>query len=200
MAIQGISERTVQGAAVLTPAAWQTPTSPQSGETAVFPQQTPAIAPPYIVSISAEARGLVAGSAATTTSDQAVTVNGSSKGSAASGPEECQTCSNRKYQDVSNDATVSFQSPTRLSPGAAETMVRAHEQQHVNHEQVRAQESDREVVSQNVTIHYAICPECGSPYVSGGTTTTVTKAQVQPGAGTDSAPSTATGGAVDLMA
>jgi len=200
MAIQGISERSAQGAAVLTPAAWQTLTPPQSGGSPVLPQQTAATTLPYTVSISAEARDLVAGKAATTISDQAGSVNGSSKGSGASGPEECQTCSNRKYQDVSNDATVSFQSPTRLSPGAAETMVRAHEQQHVNHEQVRAQESDREVVSQNVTIHYAICPECGSPYVSGGTTTTVTKAQAQPGAQTSSAPSTAAGGAVDLMA
>gem|GEM_PF-1750462 len=200
MAIQGISERAAQGAAVLTPAAWQTLTSPQSGGSAVLPQQTAATLHPYTVSISAEARDLAISYAATTAGGSAASVTASPKGSGASGPAECQICSNRKYQDVSNDATVSFQSPTRLSPGAAETMVRAHEQQHVNHEQVRAQESDREVVSQNVTIHYAICPECGSPYVSGGTTTTVTKAQAQPGAGTGSAPSTAAGGAVDLMA
>lgn len=187
MAIQGISAGTAQG--LLAAQAWQGLTPQQSGGSTVLPQQAAAATLPYSVAISAEARDLAAGSAAIATSDQAASVNGSPKGSAASGPEECQTCSNRKYQDVSNDATVSFQSPTQLSPAAAETMVRAHEQQHVNHEQVRAQESDREVVSQNVTIHYAICPECGRPYVSGGTTMTVTKAQAQPGA---------TAGTVDL--
>lgn len=200
MAIQGISERAAQGAAILSPAAWQELTPLQSGGTAVSPQQAVAAALPYSVSISAEARDLAISSAAITTSGSAASVTGSPKGSGASGPQECQTCSNRKYQDVSNDATVSFQSPTRLSPGAAETMVRAHEQQHVNHEQVRAQESDREVVSQNVAIHYAICPECGRSYVSGGTTTTVTKAQAQPGAEANSSPSSSAGGAVDLLA
>ena len=32
------------------------------------------------------------------------------------------------------------------------------------------------MVSQNVTMHTEICPECGKSYVSGGTTRTVTKA------------------------
>ena len=39
--------------------------------------------------------------------------------------------------------------------------------------------SGREVVFQTVTIHNAICPECGRIYVSGGTTRTVTKEQVE---------------------
>ncbi|MSM39190.1 MAG: hypothetical protein GJT30_06175 [Geobacter sp.] len=198
MAIQGISEGTPQG--LLAGQAGQGLTPQQSGGSTILPQQAVAASLSYSVTISAQARDLAAGSAATTTSGSAASVTGSPKGSGASGPQECQTCSNRKYQDVSNDATVSFQSPTRLSPGAAETMVRAHEQQHVNHEQVRAQESDREVVSQNVAIHYAICPECGRPYVSGGTTTTVTKAQAQPGAEANSSPSSSAGGAVDLLA
>ena len=32
------------------------------------------------------------------------------------------------------------------------------------------------MVSQSVTIHTDICPECGDVYVSGGTTRTTTKA------------------------
>ena len=43
-------------------------------------------------------------------------------------------------------------------------------------EQAKAQREDRKVVSQSVTIHTAICPECGDVYVSGGTTRTTTKA------------------------
>jgi hypothetical protein len=92
-----------------------------------------------------------------------------------SGAIECQTCKNREYRDVSNDSTVSFQAATRVNPAAAESMVRAHEQEHVSHEQIRAKESGGEVVSQNVSIHYQTCPECGKSYVAGGTTTTTTR-------------------------
>ena len=92
------------------------------------------------------------------------------------GKKECQTCKGRKYQDVSGDSTVSFQTPTTLSPAVAEVAVRAHEQQHVVHEQANAREEGRKVVFQQVSIHYSICPECGRMVVSGGTTTTVTKA------------------------
>lgn len=91
------------------------------------------------------------------------------------GSQECSTCKNRTYTDGSSDATVSLQSPTRVSPEEAYATVRNHEQQHVVHEQVRARESGLRVVSQNVAIHSAICPECGRSYVSGGVTTTVTK-------------------------
>jgi hypothetical protein len=103
------------------------------------------------------------------------TVGSAGGASAAAETKECQTCKNRKYQDGSNDPTVSFQTPTSLSPEAAETAVRAHEQEHVAHEQVNARSQGRRVVSQQVAIHYAICPDCGRSYVSGGTTTTVTK-------------------------
>jgi hypothetical protein len=47
----------------------------------------------------------------------------------------------------------------------------------VSHEQVSARENERKVVSQSVAIHYSACPECGRPFVSGGTTTTVTREQ-----------------------
>jgi hypothetical protein len=92
-----------------------------------------------------------------------------------SGSKDCRTCKSRKYSDRSSDPTVTFQTPTSLSPEQASTAVRAHEQQHVVHEQARARDNGQRVVSQNVTIHSAICPECGRSYVSGGTTTTTTK-------------------------
>jgi hypothetical protein len=103
---------------------------------------------------------------------------GESKGSGAVGAVECQTCKNRRYKDDSNDSTVSFQTATRIAPGAEESQVRAHEQEHVSHEQLKAKAQGGEVVSQSVAIHYSICPECGKTYVSGGTTTTTTRSSV----------------------
>ena len=48
-----------------------------------------------------------------------------------SSPAECETCSNRKYQDGS-DEMVSFKSAAHISPEASATKVRAHEQEHVS--------------------------------------------------------------------
>lgn len=92
---------------------------------------------------------------------------------------DCQTCKSRKYTDGSNDPGVSFKTPTAVSPEKATAAVRSHEQEHVTREQAAAQREDRKVVSQSVTYHSAICPECGSVYTSGGTTRTVTKGQVE---------------------
>ena len=89
---------------------------------------------------------------------------------------ECQTCENRKYQDGSDDPGVSFKTATSVAPEQAAAAVRGHEQEHVVREQAKAQREDRKVVSQSVTIHTEICPECGDVYVSGGTTRTTTKA------------------------
>ena len=89
---------------------------------------------------------------------------------------ECQTCKERKYQDGSDDPGVSFKTPTNVAPEQAASAVRGHENEHVVREQAKAQRDDRRVVSQSVTYHNAICPECGKTYVSGGTTRTVTKA------------------------
>lgn len=88
--------------------------------------------------------------------------------------QECQTCENRKYQDGS-DEMVSFKSPTRISPEAAATAVRAHEQEHVSNAYKKAANGNGKVVSANVAIHTSICPECGRSYVSGGTTSTQIK-------------------------
>ena len=89
---------------------------------------------------------------------------------------ECETCESRKYQDGSDDMGVSFQTPTNIKPEQAASAVRGHEMEHVYREQAKADREGRKVVSQNVTMHTEICPECGKSYVSGGTTRTVTKA------------------------
>lgn len=87
----------------------------------------------------------------------------------------CETCEKRKYQDGSDDSSVSYQTPTKIDPDAAPAVVRGHEMEHVYHEQAKAQREGRKVVSQTVTLHTDICPECGRSYISGGTTRTVTK-------------------------
>ena len=89
---------------------------------------------------------------------------------------KCETCEKRKYQDGSDDMGVSFQTPTNIKPEQAASAVRGHEMEHVYREQAKADREGRKVVSQNVTMHTEICPECGKSYVSGGTTRTVTKA------------------------
>lgn len=91
-----------------------------------------------------------------------------------SSPAECQTCKNRKYQDGS-DEMVSFKSATHISPQAAAPAVRSHEQEHVSNAYKKAAQKNGKVVSANVAIHTAVCPECGRSYVSGGTTSTQIK-------------------------
>lgn len=91
-----------------------------------------------------------------------------------SSPAECETCSNRKYQDGS-DENVSFKTAQHISPESAASRVRAHEQEHVNNAYTKAAKNNGKVLSANVAIHTAICPECGRSYVSGGTTTTQIK-------------------------
>lgn len=93
----------------------------------------------------------------------------------------CETCENRKYQDGSDDPGVSFKTPTKLSPEQAAASVRGHEMEHVGREQGKAARENREVVSQSVTYHTAICSECGRAYVSGGTTRTVTRGKQEAG-------------------
>ena len=90
---------------------------------------------------------------------------------------ECETCEKRKYQDGSDDMGVSYQTPTNIKPEQAASAVRGHEMEHVYREQAKADREGRKVVSQSVTMHSEICPECGKSFVSGGTTRTVTKAE-----------------------
>ena len=67
---------------------------------------------------------------------------------------------------------VSFKSAAHVSPEAAGAAVRAHEGQHVQNAYSKARQGDGQVVTASVSIHTAVCPECGRTYVSGGTTTT----------------------------
>lgn len=102
---------------------------------------------------------------------------GGQKTDPAKAAEGCETCEGRKYQDGSADPGVSFKTPTKVSPGSEASAVRGHEQEHVTRNRAEAQRENRRVVSQSVTYHTAICPECGRSYVSGGTTRTVTKGE-----------------------
>lgn len=91
------------------------------------------------------------------------------------GAVECKTCQNRKYVDGSNDAGVSFKTPTHVSPESSGAAVMSHEQEHVSRQGSKAQSEGRKIVSQSVQIYTDVCPECGRSYTSGGKTTTVTK-------------------------
>jgi len=105
-------------------------------------------------------------------------ISGSTVGNTSS-PGECQTCKSRKYQDGSNEM-VSFKSAAHISPEAAGTVVRAHEQEHVSNAYKKAATGDGKVLRASVSIHTSICPECGRSYVSGGTTTTAIKYNKDP--------------------
>lgn len=107
-----------------------------------------------------------AGQAAGNTGDYKV------KGGYKSSPAECQTCRERKYKDGSDETDVSFKSPGHISPQASASTVMAHEQQHVANAHQEASEKDGKVISCSVSLHTAVCPECGTVYVSGGTTST----------------------------
>lgn len=89
-------------------------------------------------------------------------------------PAECTTCKNRKYQDGS-DEMVSFKSAAHISPEASASRVRAHEQEHVSNAFKKAAQKGGKVLAANVTLKTAICPECGTSYVAGGTTATKIK-------------------------
>lgn len=89
----------------------------------------------------------------------------------ASSPKDCKTCKERKYQDGS-DENVSFKSAQHISPENAGARVRAHEGEHVANAYNKAEKDGGKVIQASVSIHTAICPECGRTYVSGGTTHT----------------------------
>lgn len=89
----------------------------------------------------------------------------------ATGKTECQTCKERKYQDGSGEM-VSFKSAAHISPEAAGSKVRSHEQEHVSNAYKKAAQGEGKVLQASVRIQTSICPECGRSYVSGGTTAT----------------------------
>jgi hypothetical protein len=91
------------------------------------------------------------------------------------GRADCQTCASRRYVDRSDDPSVSFQTPTHVSPTQSAAAVMGHEMEHVSSENAKAKAENREVVYSSVSIQYAMCPECGVSYAAGGETRTVTK-------------------------
>ncbi len=92
---------------------------------------------------------------------------------------ECKTCKERKYQDGSNDPGVSFKTPTHIGPDQSASAVLGHEMEHVVRERAKAQSEGRRVISQSVTMHTAICPECGRVYTAGGVTRTTTAGETR---------------------
>ncbi|MDD6798771.1 MAG: hypothetical protein PUE71_10910 [Clostridia bacterium] len=92
-----------------------------------------------------------------------------------SGAVKCETCASRKYQDGSNEGDVSFKAPGHIDPSASAGRVMAHEQEHVSNAVEKAAEKNAKLMSANVTLKTAICPECGKSYVAGGTTHTMIK-------------------------
>lgn len=91
------------------------------------------------------------------------------------GAVECETCKNRKYQDGSDEADVSFKAPGHISPGTSAATVMSHEQEHVANAYEKAEKGNGQVISASVKLQTAVCPECGRSYVSGGLTSTVIK-------------------------
>ena len=64
---------------------------------------------------------------------------------------ECATCKARKYQDGSIE-NVSFKSAQHISPTAAGSRVRAHEQEHVSNAYTKAAQSGGKVLQASVSI------------------------------------------------
>lgn len=88
-----------------------------------------------------------------------------------SSPAECKTCRERKYKDGS-DEMVSYKTAAHISPSEAPMRVMAHEGEHVANAYKKAEQNNGKVLSVSVSIHTAVCPECGRVYVSGRETRT----------------------------
>ncbi len=83
---------------------------------------------------------------------------------------ECLSCKNRKYVDGS-DENVSFKSPTHISPQNSFAAVASHEQEHVINAISEGSKDGNSLISASVRLKMDVCPDCGTPYVSGGVTT-----------------------------
>ena len=115
----------------------------------------------------AAGRGGAAGTAGTSTAGGvAVGVSGAG-GTEKTKSTGCETCKNRKYQDISTDAGVSFKAPANIDPSAAASAVMSHEREHVSLAEGRAADAGGRIVA-SITLETSICEECGRVYVSGG--------------------------------
>lgn len=149
------------GTAPVTPIHTGTPPVTPTGRGAAVPLQTGHEISPYAVTNEQEAR-------------EAGMSEGQIRGLKKAGQIECATCAGRMYQDGS-DENVSFKSAAHVSPTAAGAAVRSHEGEHVSNAYKKAFMNNGKVMRASVSIHMAICPECGRSYVSGGTTSTSIK-------------------------
>jgi len=185
-----------QAAPVAAPRQVSQAIQPENTVTQNAPQNGSLLGPAFVLAISPESR-------AAYETDIAGNKNGDDMSGVAGveAPKECETCKNRKYVDGSNDPSVSFQTPAKLSPQEAMSAVAAHEGEHVRNEQLKADRDGRKVVSQSVSIHTSICPECGRVYVSGGQTKTVTVSDnKQDKPGMEQEQEREKGGKIDLFA
>lgn len=89
-----------------------------------------------------------------------------------SSPANCETCRNRRYVDGSDEGDVSFKAPGHISPQQSAAAVMAHEQEHVANAYEKEADGKHKVISANVSLKHAVCPECGTSYVAGGLTRT----------------------------
>ena len=87
-------------------------------------------------------------------------------------PSECSTCRERMYVDGSDEDNVSFKAPGHIAPQASAAVVSAHEHEHVANAVSKGMEEGVELLSASVSLQTAVCPECCTVYVSGGTTRT----------------------------
>ena len=74
---------------------------------------------------------------------------------------------------------VSFKSPTNISPQASYAAVSAHEGEHVSNAVKKGNQPGAQLISASVQLKMAVCPECGTPYIAGGTTRTTIEYQEQ---------------------
>jgi hypothetical protein len=59
-----------------------------------------------------------------------------------------------------------------VSPQASFSAVSAHEQEHVSNAFSEGSQEGNRLISSSVTLKMDVCPECGTPFVAGGTTRT----------------------------
>jgi len=144
---------------------------PQAG----VPQVETPVGPAYHLSISAEAYRRYESLSNSGTAFGGIDIEvmtggifGVSADNAVAEMTACVTCSSRLYVDVSDDPSVSFQTPQRINQSMAAITVIAHEHEHMRNEQANASKDGGMVISQRATIHTSICTECNRMYISGG--------------------------------
>lgn len=137
-------------------------------------RQAPDFGPAYALNLSAQGKALASGKEPDTKEPARQTEAASaSEGAKKVDGAVCQTCKNRKYQDGSNEANVSFKTPGHIAPENSASAVRAHEQEHVGNAMEEDQQENKKLLSHSVRMYTGTCPECGKVYTAGGETKTV---------------------------